>query len=646
MFSVPTNAFRSMGVPWLVAVIWLAAFTCLRIGLLITLDAGQVGIDLWPYVLAKGLLFDLATLAFLVAPVCLYEAVLPNRWRTSLWHKTLRFKWLWFSVFVMLFGIGAEVTFWLEFSTRFNFIAVDYLLYTQEVIGNIRQSYPVPTVLAAIAVVAGLIVWFLRGAVRNMDNVKITRIQRAKLVAAGVVLPVIAGFTVSVDQMEGAGNAYADEISGNGLFTLAAAMRRNELDFDRFYRTMPQSEADRILRTMGMQRRPLSDPSAQTLRGVANHAWPFTRRPRNVVLISVESLSASFLGAYGDSRGLTPRLDALAKQGLLFSHAYATGTRTVRGLEALSLGTPPVPGQAIVRRPQNEHLATLGEVLGAQGFKPYFFYGGYGYFDNMNAYFGGNGYKVIDRTDMEKRTIVFENVWGVADEVLFSQALSTLDEERAQSSPFFAHIMTTSNHRPYTYPAGRIDIPSPGGRLGAVKYTDFAIGDFIDRARAQPWFKDTLFIIVADHGASVAGKTKLPLDGYRIPLIFFAPDLLKPSVYEPLVSQLDLAPTIVELLGKKGADYFFGRCLFEEEEPLRRVFVSNYQSLGYLRSNTLTVLLPRQRVESYRVDPRTLETTPKAVDPVLLNEAIAYYQTASRSFKLGALKLPNCPHQQ
>lgn len=85
MFSVPTNAFRSMGVPWLVAVIWLAAFTCLRIGLLVTLDAGQVGIDLWPYVLTKGLLFDLATLAFLVAPVCLYEAVLPNRWRTSLW---------------------------------------------------------------------------------------------------------------------------------------------------------------------------------------------------------------------------------------------------------------------------------------------------------------------------------------------------------------------------------------------------------------------------------------------------------------------------------------------------------------------------------------------------------------------------------
>ncbi|TXG99131.1 MAG: LTA synthase family protein, partial [Nevskiaceae bacterium] len=199
---------------------------------------------------------------------------------------------------------------------------------------------------------------------------------------------------------EGAGNAYAEEISGNGLFTLAAALRRNELDFDRFYRTMPQSEADRILRTMGMQRRPLSDLSAQALKGAANHAWPFIRRPRNVVLISAESLSASFLGAYGDSRGLTPRLDAIAKQGLLFSHAYATGTRTVRGVEALSLGTPPVPGQAIVRRPQNEHLATLGEVLGSQGFKPYFFYGGYGYFDNMNAYFGGNGYKVIDRTDM------------------------------------------------------------------------------------------------------------------------------------------------------------------------------------------------------------------------------------------------------
>lgn len=630
---------RYLGIPCLIVSVWLVHFTSLRFGLLSSLDPGQVDVLQWPYILAKGLLFDLAALSFLIAPVFLYEALLPNRWRSSIWHRSLRIKWLWLSVFIMLIGMGAEIIFWMEFSTRFNFIAVDYLLYTQEVIGNIRQSYPVPEVLASIAVVAGGIAWGFRGVVKSMDEVRISRSQRLILLIAGLAVPAFSYLAVNVDQMDGTGNAYADEISGNGLFTLAAAMRRNELDFDRFYQTIPQVDADRILRELGVQRKPLVMASIGSRSEGPDHNWPFIRRPRNVVLISVESLSASFVGAYGDTRGLTPRLDALAKQGLLFAQAYATGTRTVRGLEALSLGTPPIPGQAIVRRPSNEHLATLGEVLGPQGFTSYFFYGGYGYFDNMNAYFGANSYKVVDRTDMDKKSIIFENVWGVADEVLFDQALTTLGSSGAQAKPFLAHIMTTSNHRPFTYPAGRIDIKSPGGREGAVKYTDYAIGDFIEKARHAPWFKDTLFIIIADHGASVAGKTKLPLPGYRIPMIFYAPDLIKPGVYEPMVSQLDVAPTIVDILGKAGADQFFGQCLFEDKEILHRAFVSNYQSLGYLRGDTLTVLLPKQKIESYRVNPKTLEASPTAVDPVLRLEAIAYYQTASRAFKLGALRL-------
>jgi phosphoglycerol transferase MdoB-like AlkP superfamily enzyme len=145
---------------------------------------------------------------------------------------------------------------------------------------------------------------------------------------------------------------------------------------------------------------------------------------------------------------------------MMFERVFATGTRTVRGLEALSLGTPPIPGQSIVRRPNNEHLATLGELLEHQGFATYFFYGGYGYFDNMSAYFSANDYRVIDRTDFPKETVMFENVWGVADEALFDNVIRTFDTKPNTGKPFFAHIMTTTNHRPYTYPNGRIDIPA------------------------------------------------------------------------------------------------------------------------------------------------------------------------------------------
>lgn len=638
MSIVQTSFHKRPSVWLLVAVVLLVIYTVTRIGLVLYTGMESAPIDLWPSIFAKGLWFDVAVASVLIAPVFLYEAFLPNRWRVSRWHQVLRLIWLWLSVGLLLFGAIAEVTFWQEFSTRFNFIALDYLIYTNEVFNNILESYPVGLILAGIALLAAAIVWLLLKPIRHADsNTALTWTNRIWLVAAAVVLPSVFLTLANIDQMEGQGNAYATELSGNGLFTIAAAMRRNELDFDKFYRTIPQETAHATLQQLGVKRySPSAAADADATPAVAE-GIEFIKKPRNVILISVESFSASFVGAYGSTAGLTPRIDALVKDGLKFERVFATGTRTVRGLEALSLGTPPVPGQAIVRRPNNGHLATVGELLEHQGFSPYFFYGGYGYFDNMNAYFSANDYHVVDRTDFPAETVMFENVWGVADEALFNNVLATLDAPSTKEKPFFAQVMTTTNHRPYTYPDGRIDIPSPGGRDGAVKYTDYAIGKFIEDAKAKPWFKDTLFVIVADHCASVAGKSKLPVENYHIPLFFYAPALLKPGSYAPIVSQIDIAPTLIHALGKDGTEQFFGRSLLEKPTAPERAFISNYQELGYLKNGIMTVLLPKQRVESYRVDPTTYASTPTEVDPQLLTEAIAYYQTASRDFKTGAL---------
>lgn len=630
--------------PILIGALLLVIYTVTRVGLVAYVGIESAPLRLWPGIFAKGLWFDIAVASALLAPVFLYEALLPNRWRSSRMHQVLRLTWLWMSVTFLLFGAVAEATFWMEFSTRLNFIALDYLIYTQEVIGNIRESYPVGWILAAIGALAAVIVRLLLKSVRHADSISITRPQRIGLAVAAVVLPSLGLVMANIDQMEGQGNAYAAELSGNGLFTITAAMRRNELDYDRFYLTIPQETANAALRKLGVKRKPLFEASkGGEGEDSASDEVPFIKSPRNVVLISVESLSASFVGAYGATKGLTPKIDELARDGMKFEQVFATGTRTVRGLDALSLGTPPIPGQAIVRRPNNDHLATIGELLKHQGFSTFFFYGGYGYFDNMNAYFSANNYRVVDRTDFPKESVMFENVWGVADEALFDNVIRTFDAKSETDKPFFAHIMTTSNHRPYTYPDGRIDIPSPGGREGAVKYTDYAIGKFIKDAKTRPWFKDTLFVIVADHGASVAGKSKLPVDKYHIPLVFYAPALLKPATYSPIVSQVDIAPTLIGLLGKDGDEHFFGRSFFEKEKLPERAFISNYQELGYLRNGILTVLLPKRRVESYRIDPKTYATTPADVDPQLLTEAIAYYQTASRAFKSGALRAPFYP---
>ena len=636
--------------PILIMLVMLLIFSMTRIGLGIYTGADLVDWRLWVGILAKGLWFDLSVIAILIASVCVYEAVLPNKWRASRWHGLLRRLFLWWVIALLLFGAVSEATFWIEFSTRFNFIAVDYLLYTHEVITNIRESYPVGWLLAGIGLVAAGAVWLLHRVVHHIDATPISRTSRLVLLAVALASPVLSILISSVDQMEGSENAYADELSGNGLFTLAAAMRRNELDYDKFYQTIPQAEAQATLQQLGVKRLPLENKpdnkpitlSTHTILQTATpNPTPFSKRPQNVVMISIESLSASFLGAYGATSGLTPNMDQLAREGMKFERVFATGTRTVRGLEALSLGTPPVPGQAIVRRPDNEHLTTIGEVLENQGYSTFFFYGGYGYFDNMNAYYSGNDYTVVDRTDIPKESVIFENAWGVADEVLFDNTFVTLDKEFQQNRPFFAQIMTTSNHRPYTYPAGRIDIPSPGGRAGGVKYTDYAVGKFIRDAKTKPWFKDTLFVIVADHCASVAGKSKLPMENYHIPLIFYAPALLKPSTYAPIVSQIDIAPTLIDVLGKKGTELYFGRSFFEPGKSIERAFISNYQELGYFRNGVLTVLSPRKQAVSFSIDPKTYKSTPAPLDPQGLKEAIAYYQTASRTFKTGELRAPD-----
>ena len=512
---------------------------------------------------------------------------------------------------------------------------MDYLIYTKEVLGNIRQSYPVPLILIGIALLAAGLLWLASQTSRFANQPQSAK-QKWRLLLCALALPWLSFQLANVDQMEFSSNAYANELAGNGLFSFAAAARRNELDYDKFYRQLDPAQAKRVLQELHADRHPVGASAKQATTPLK----PFSRRPKQVVLISVESLSAEYLGVHGNQGNLTPYLDKLAADSVVFDRAFATGTRTVRGLDALSIAIPPIPGQAVVHRPNSDHLAGIGELLRERGFATFFIYGGYGVFDNMNHYFASNHYRVVDRTDFDEKTIQSENVWGVDDESLFNHATQILDAQRARGKPFFVHIMTTSNHRPYTFPAGKIDLPS-GSREAAVKYTDYAIGQFIARAKTKPWFKDTLFVIVADHCAAVAGKTKLPVAKYHIPLFFYAPEILPAGHLSRVVSQIDVVPTLLDALGVPGADYFYGQSLFkaEAEKWPERAFISNYQSLGYLKNGTLIVLSPKRRVEAYAVDGNNFESRPIEPESSLVNEALAYYQTASRAYKTGALKM-------
>jgi phosphoglycerol transferase MdoB-like AlkP superfamily enzyme len=283
----------------------------------------------------------------------------------------------------------------------------------------------------------------------------------------------------------------------------------------------------------------------------------------------------------------------------------------------------------------------MASVFNAKGYDSKFIFGGYGYFDNMGYFFENNGYQVVDRSAIPDEEIDYENIWGVADENLFTLALHEIDRSVAREKPVFAHIMTTSNHRPYTYPEGRIDIPSHTGRDGAVKYTDFALRKFIREASTKPWYNNTVFVIVADHCASSAGKTELPVNKYHIPMIVFAPGRIQPGKQPRLMSQIDIAPTLFGLLHFSYDTRFYGYDINTLPPGEERAFISTYQLLGYFRGDSLVILAPQQDPAVYITGDahEMVSQAPKsAAHSAIAQEAIAWYQNASHAFKSGAMK--------
>ena len=611
----------------LAAAAFVAVSTLTRVVLAMRPEIELDGVGDWVRVFGYGALFDFVAACFVSAPLVLWLALVPDRVARSRPHRVLAVFGFATLLFASLVLAVAEWLFWDEFGGRFNFIAVDYLLYTHEVLHNIWQSYPVGKLLLAVLLVAALCAFALRRPLSQGPAAPLT--WRAAAVAIVATVAAVAGSLrwVDSDAKNFSARDAANDLAGNGLYEFFAANYRNELSYERHYATIPQEEA------MARVRSALHAGGE----GVERHVAPNAPEKRlNVVLVSVESLGAEFLGSYGSAKGLTPNLDRLSRESLWFSNVYATGNRTVRGLEALTLALPPTPGQSIVRRPRNEALFSLGSVFEDKGYVVIFAYGGHGYFDNMNAFFDANDYRSVDRRAIPSERVQHETVWGVADEHLFDQVLEEIDREKARQPerPFFVHVMTTSNHRPYTYPAGRIDIPSGSGRDGAVKYSDYALGRFLEGARARAWFQDTLFVITADHGANARGTTRIPVDKYLIPVFLYAPKQVAPRRIDRLMSQIDIAPTVLGLLRFDYYSKFFGRDVLDSPQESDRAFVANYQTLGYLRGERMVLLHPKRKTEVFRVD-RDKNIVRPVSDAEALREAVSFYSAASYVFRNG-----------
>jgi len=571
-----------------------------------------------------GAWFDLVVFSVFAAPVAIWWFLVPQNLKGGRLDRYATMAGATLFLVLCLIAAVGEHLFWTEFGTRFNFIAVDYLIYTREVVQNIWQSYPIGKLVVALLACSGAGIFLARQRLLPKTDGAPLGARWAPALAA-LIAPLLAVSATPTSLAFSRSNAYASELSLNGIWALAHAYFNNEIDYRRFYKTLPQATAAKRVETLLKERDALlASPGRDPLTRLIRREGEMLRK--NVMLISMESMGAEYLAHFGNKQSLTPNLDRLASEGLLFTKLLATGTRTVRGLEALTLSVPPTPGQSILRRPNNAELFTIGDVFRDRGYDTRFLYGGYGYFDNMNAFYAGNGFEVIDRTSLSADEIRFENVWGVSDQDLFQRVIKEADRSFASGRPFFQLVMTTSNHRPFTYPNGVIDIFSKTGRLGGVKYADHAIGSFVEAARLKPWFRDTLFVFVADHTAGTGGKIELDPGRYHIPLIFYAPNFIAPATYDGLASQIDVAPVLLGLLNTSYVSRFYGRDVLHDRDAQPRAFISTYEKVALVRGDTTLLLAPRQTVDAYAGLTRSKRAN---IDPELEADAIAYFQAAS-----------------
>lgn len=569
------------------------------------------------------LLTSFISAMYMVIPYLLFLLFLPRSKQNGRTDKTITLIIYAVFVYALLFEKVASFVFWDEFSAAFNFIAVDYLVYTNEVIANIYQSYPVNKILLVLLVVTVLIV----GMTKKFLFTKQPAPDFVKRLACSTVyatLCVLSYFTADMPELEINKNYYNTEAAKEGTYSLFSAFLKNELDYSNFYPVQDRAENLQILKEKFKGNNvKFLNPDKDISRKIISHR---VENKANVIIVLMESMSSKFLDE-NQPEGMpeiTPNLTRLSREGLFFSNTYATGTRSVRGIEALTLAVPPLPGMSIVRRPNNENLHNIGTIFAEKGYDNKWIYGGYGYFDNMNYFFGHNGFQIIDRGAWEKGEVTFANAWGAADEDTFAKVIKEADKSYVAGKPFMTMLLTISNHRPYTFPEGRIDIPSKkGGRLGGVKYADYAIGKFIEDAKTKPWFDNTLFVFVADHTAGASGKDEINLEGHHIPLIIYAPKLVKAQRIVTPISQIDALPTIFGLLNFNYDSRFYGQdALADNYES--RFFISNYQKIGYVKNGVDVILKP---VRQFSYEPHDADKTVVAEN---LKEGIAFYQQADQ----------------
>ncbi|EIV1851529.1 LTA synthase family protein [Vibrio vulnificus] len=594
--------------------------------------------DGWSDLLFQGLRVDIATLCWLFILPCLLAAILPvDGMVGKIWRAVLRV-WLVAGLWIMVYMELATPPFIMEYDLRPNRLFVEYLIYPKEVFSMLWQGYKIELFIGLVGSIATLwLGWIFSGKVT--ENVRQIKWQWRPVLAIAVVLLGVLGARSSLGHrplnpamVAFSSDPLVNDLVLNSSYSVFFAINnmKSERSADKFYGQMSQDKIIELVKASSAKH-DFVQGSLPTLN--VNNAT-YQGKPKNLVILLQESLGARFVGGLG-GLPLTPNLDKLLEEGWNFTQMYATGTRSVRGIEAITTGFPPSPSRAVVKLSKSQTgFFTIADLLKKQGYHTQFIYGGEAHFDNMKSFFLGNGFEqIVDEPQYQNPE--FTGSWGVSDEDLYNKADEEFTRLNKEGKPFFSLVFTSSNHSPFEYPAGKIEPYESefNTRNNTVKYSDYALGTFFDKAKQSDYWENTIFIVIADHDARVFGSQLVPVDRFHIPAVILGKGI-EPRKDDRLANNIDMPPTLLSLIGIDATSPMIGRDLTKplarEDERAMMQFDKNY---GYLTRDSLVVFSPGEKVSSYHYNFEDKSLTPKEVSQDSLDKAKANALFGSMAYK-------------
>ena len=509
-----------------------------------------------------------------------------------------------------------------EYDTRPNRLYVQYLKHPKEVFGMLWRGYK--GVIAGAGITMAGFAWLgYRLFGHALPDAPMPWWERPLFTLASAAIAVLAirgslgHRPMNPSSVAYCGDSMLNTLPLNSLYNVAYAIysMKNERSAADVYGDMPSDEMHQIVRACaGIVHNEDSDiPTLHIQLPIQER-----KQPLNLVIIVEESLGAQFSGALGGAN-LTPCLDQLASEAWNFTHAYATGTRSVRGLEALVAGFPPTVSDAVLRLPGAQHnFFTMAQLLKQHNYRARFIYGGEAHFDNMKGFFLGNGFDdLYDHPSFENPNFV--GTWGASDEDMFNQLDHLLS--RPPEHPTFTLAFSVTNHSPWEYPSGRIEpVGDPATVENSVRYADWAIGQFFNKAKRSGYWENTVFLIAADHDSRVFGANLVPVRHFHIPSLIVGADVAARQD-DRLISQIDLPPTLLSIMGLRTEHPMIGHDLTQGGGG--RAMMQYGENYGYLKNDTLLVLEPHRQPSQYHYQaPETYH--PMAIDPHLTREALSH----------------------